>query len=89
MRILGVFTLFIVFRKLPGAPELTARILNSRGEEVPPSEYDLEIDGEDFTFNFKKPTRAKSGKYTLVFSNDGAETSADINVNFLGELVVR
>ena len=66
--------------------KLEAKILDKKGVEVPKSEYDLSVDGENFTFKFKKPHRSRSGKYTLVFSNDGAETAKDILVNFLGEI---
>ena len=45
--------LFIVPHPIPGG-KLTAKILNKLGEEVPLSEYDLEVDGEDFTFTFKE-----------------------------------
>ena len=69
---------------MPGAGNLKAKILDKNGVEVPKSDYDLEVNGEDFTFKFKKPHRSRSGKYTLVFSNDGAETAKEINVNFLG-----
>ena len=52
---------------------------------MPRADYDLEVDGEDFTFKFKKPHRSRSGRYTIVFSYDGADTEKDIMVNFLGE----
>lgn len=76
--------LFIVPHRVPGGGELTAKIFDKNGVEVPLSEYDLDIDGDDFTFNFKRPSRDKSGKYTLVFGYDGKETSADIYVEFQG-----
>ena len=75
-------SLFIVLHRVPGGGELTAKIFDKNGVEVPPTEYDLDIDGDDFTFNFKRPSRDKSGKYTLVFGYDGKETSADIYVEF-------
>ena len=53
--------------------------------DVPKSDYELMVDGEDFTFKFKKPHRSRSGKYTLVFSYDGVETEQDININFIGK----
>ena len=81
--VLCVLMLFIVPHPIPGG-KLTAKILNKLGEEVPPSEYDLEVDGEDFTFTFKHPTKDKSGRYTLVFSYEGAETSVDFDINFPG-----
>ena len=74
----------LVLHPVPGG-RLSARIRNSRGEEVAGSQYDLLQDGEDFTFRFKKPHRDRSGKYTLVFDYDGAETEKDIMVNFLGK----
>ena len=52
---------------------------------MPGAQYELQVDGEDFTFKFKKPHRSRSGRYTLVFSYDGAETEKDIMVNFLGK----
>ena len=80
---LFVCTVSIVLHPVPGG-RLSARIRNSRGEEVAGSQYDLLQHGEDFTFRFKKPHRDRSGKYTLVFDYDGAETEKDIMVNFLG-----
>ena len=77
-------TLFIVPHRVPGGGELTAKIFDKNGLEVPLEEYHLDVDGDDFTFNFKRPSRDKSGKYTLVFGYDGKETSADIFVEFLG-----
>ena len=71
---------------MPGT-KIKAKILDKNGVEVPESEYDLDIDGEDFTFKFKKPHRGLSGKYTLVFSNAGAEAEQDIFVNFLGRIL--
>ena len=71
---------------MPGG-RLSARIRNSRGEEVAGSQYDLLQAGEDFTFRFKKPHRDRSGKYTLVFDYDGAVTEKDIMVNFLGIVI--
>ena len=79
------FAQFLVLRPLPG-DKISAKILDHRGREVPKSDYDLTVDGENFTFKFKKPHRSRSGKYTLVFSLDGAETETDINVNFLGKI---
>ena len=81
--ILFVITILVIHPR-PGT-KIQAKILDKDGIEVSPSEYDLEIDNEDFTFKFKKPHRSRSGKYTLVFSNEGAEATADIYVNFLGE----
>ena len=69
---------------MPG-DKITAKILDHNGQEIPQSQYDLDISGEDFTFKFKKPYRSRSGKYTLVFSLDGTSAEKDINVNFLGE----
>ena len=77
---------FLVLHPLPGS-KIKAKIIDKNGVEVPASDYDLEIDGEDFTFKFKKPHRSRSGKYTLVFSNEGAETEQDIFVNFLGKIL--
>ena len=37
-----------------------------------------------YTFTFKHPTKDKSGRYTLVFSYEGAETSVDFDINFPG-----
>ena len=70
---------------MPGG-KLTATIRDRKGLEVPRADYDLEVDGEDFTFKFKKPHRSRSGRYTIVFSYDGADTEKDIMVNFLGEI---
>ena len=74
----------LVRHPIPGG-RLTARIKDSQGREVPSAQYEVTQDGEDFTFKFKKPHRSRSGKYTLVFSYDGAETEKDININFIGK----
>ena len=74
----------LVLHAVPGG-KLTAKILDKKGTEVPRAQYELQVDGEDFTFKFKKPHRSRSGRYTLVFSYDGAETEKDIMVNFLGK----
>ena len=75
----------LVVHPVPGE-KLTAKIRDRKGVDVPKSEYELMVDGEDFTFKFKKPHRSRSGRYTIVFSYDGAETEKDIKVNFIGEL---
>ena len=67
------------------AKSATDKILDKNGVEVPRSDYVLDINGDEFTFKFKKPHRSRSGKYTLVFSLDGTDTEKDINVNFIGE----
>ena len=69
----------------PGT-ELQAGILGPDGIPVPPADYELQVVGEEFTFRFKKPHRGLSGRYTLIFNNDGAETRKTIQVNFIGEL---
>ena len=74
----------LVLHAVPGG-KLTAKILDKKGTEVPRAQYELQVDGEDFTFKFKKPHRSRSGRYTVVFSYDGAETEKDIKVNFRGE----
>ena len=74
----------LVLHPVPGG-KLTAKILDKKGSEVPRAQYELEVEGEDFTFKFKKPHRSRSGRYTVVFSYDGADTEKDILVNFLGE----
>ena len=74
----------LVLHPVPGG-KLTAKILDKKGAEVPRADYNLEVDGEDFTFKFKKPHRSRSGRYSIVFSYDGADTEKDILVNFLGE----
>ena len=84
MNVLSCFAPFLVLHPLPG-DKLTAKILDKNGVEVPRSDYVLDIDGDEFTFKFKKPHRSRSGKYTLVFSLDGTDTEKDINVNFIGE----
>ena len=84
MNVLSCFAPFLVLHPLPG-DKLTAKILDKNGVEVPHTDYVPDIDGEDFTFKFKKPHRSRSGKYTLVFSLDGTDTEKDINVNFIGQ----
>ena len=79
-----VFCTTLVLHPVPGG-KLTAKILDKKGAEVPRADYNLEVDGEDFTFKFKKPFRSRSGRYSIVFSYDGADTEKDIMVNFLGE----
>ena len=64
--------------------KVAAKILDKNGREVPKSDYDLDLTDSDFTFKFKKPGRSKSGKYTVVVSNDAGETEKDVYVNFLG-----
>ena len=75
----------LVLHPVPGG-KLTAKIRDSRGVEVPKSDYDLVVNGEDLTFKFKKPHRSRSGRYTIVFSYEGADIEKDIMVNFRGEL---
>ena len=67
--------------------KLVAKILDRNGVPVPEAEYDLDVDGEDFTFKFKKPYRGRSGRYTLSFANDAGETRKDIYVNFQGGVI--
>ncbi len=52
---------------------------------MPKSEFDLQLGDDDFTFKFRNPSRVKSGKYTVVISNDAGDTQEDFNANFLGE----
>ena len=75
----------LVLHPVPGG-KLTAKIRDSRGVEVPKSDYDLVVNGEDLTFKFKKPHRSRSGRYTIVFSYEGVDIEKDIMVNFRGEL---
>ena len=65
--------------------KVSAKILDKNGREVPRSDYDLDMTDFDFSFKFKKPGRGKSGKYTIVLTNDAGETEKDIYVNFLGQ----
>jgi hypothetical protein len=48
---------------------LEAKIFDSTGQEV--DDYELEVDGEDFTFKFKKPHRDEEtgAPAKLRFSN--------------------
>ena len=59
--------------------------MDENGREVPKHEYDLVIGDEDFEFKLKNPSRAKSGKYTVVLGNDAGDAQEDVDVNFLGE----
>ena len=65
--------------------KIRAKLLDQYGREVPKSEYDFELGDEDFAFRLKNPSRDKSGKYTVVLSNDVGEAKADVNMNFLSK----
>ena len=54
-----------------GQEELKAKIYDSTGKEV--DDYQLEVDGEDFTFKFKKPHRQEAIAKAVAYWNTGRE----------------
>ena len=72
---------------------MRAKLLDKHGNEVPRSEYELELTEDTFSFKFpdeedadgKKLLRRRKGRYTVVLSNDAGETPIDLNMNFLSE----
>ena len=74
--------------RIRGGGEIQAKILDKNGIEVPKSDYELEVEGDEFSFNFKTPRRDQSGMFTAVFEYQGVEASVDTNVTFLGRLKV-
>ncbi|CAB4063293.1 unnamed protein product [Lepeophtheirus salmonis] len=62
---------------------VVAKIFNENGIEIPKSEYELELDDEEFAFKLNNHSRDRCGKYKIVFSNDMGTSEKEIYVNFL------
>ena len=62
----SLYPLFSTFLARTKGAKLECSILDASGTVVPPSEYSVEVDGEDWAFNFNYPYRPRSGRQDMV-----------------------